>query len=69
LDVREPAWLWVLPGVLGAAVLTTFTFSPPRIGTLATFVLLITGQLFASVVIDSAGLFGVERIPLSGTRV
>jgi transporter family-2 protein len=67
--VREPAWLWVLPGVLGAIVLTTFTFAPPRIGTFATFALLIGGQLVASLLIDSAGLFGVERVPLTATRV
>jgi transporter family-2 protein len=66
--VREPAWLWVLPGILGAMVLTTFTFAPPRIGTFATFVLLIGGQLVASVLIDWAGLFGVERVPLTATR-
>lgn len=66
--VRQPAWLWLVPGIMGVIVLTTFTFAPPRIGTLATFALLIAGQLAASVLIDSMGLFGVDRFPMTGTR-
>jgi transporter family-2 protein len=67
--VREPWWLWIVPGLLGAVVLTTFTFAPPRIGVFATFVLLIAGQLAVGAVIDATGLFGVDRIPLSATRL
>jgi bacterial/archaeal transporter family-2 protein len=67
--VRQPLWVWLLPAALGVIVLTTFTFAPPRIGTFATFALLIAGQLGASVAIDSAGLFGVDRVPVTGTRI
>lgn len=66
---RQPLWLWLLPGVLGAVVVTTITFAPPRIGVFGTFALLIGGQLLASVLVDSLGLFGVDRVPLSVTRV
>jgi transporter family-2 protein len=66
--LREPPWLW-LNGVMGAIVITTITFTAPRIGTFATIGLLIAGQLFMGVVIDALGLFGLERIPLSWERV
>jgi transporter family-2 protein len=66
--VRQPAWLW-LGGVAGAFVVGTITFAGPRIGALATIALLIAGQLVMGVVIDHFGMFGVDRIPLSWTRV
>jgi transporter family-2 protein len=67
--VREPWWLWIVPGLAGAVVLTTFTFAPPRIGVFATFALLIAGQLLVGAVIDATGLFGVDRLPLTGIRM
>ena len=66
--LRQPPWLW-LNGVMGAIVVTTITFAAPRIGTFATIGLLIAGQLAMGVLIDAAGLFGLERIPLSAARV
>lgn len=66
--LRQPPWLW-LNGVMGAIVVTTITFTAPRIGTFATIGLLIAGQLFMGVVIDAFGLFGLERIPVTGARV
>jgi transporter family-2 protein len=65
---REPPWLW-LNGVMGAIVITTITFTAPRIGTFATIGLLIAGQLAMGMVIDALGLFGLERIPLNWSRV
>jgi transporter family-2 protein len=65
---REPPWLW-LNGVMGAIVVTTITFAAPRIGTFATIGLLIAGQLAMGVLIDAAGLFGLEQIPLNTARV
>lgn len=65
---REPAWLW-LAGPLGALVVFTFVFAPPRIGTFATVGLVIGGQLAAAAMIDTIGLFGIERVPLTLTRV
>jgi transporter family-2 protein len=65
---RQPPWLW-LNGVMGAIVVTTITFTAPRIGTFATIGLLIAGQLAMGVLIDAFGLFGLERIPLNAARV
>jgi bacterial/archaeal transporter family-2 protein len=65
---REPPWLW-LNGVMGAIVVTTITFTAPRIGTFATIGLLIAGQLAMGVLIDYFGLFGLDRIPLNWARL
>ncbi len=65
---REPPWLW-LGGVMGAIVVTSITFTAPRIGTFATIGLLIAGQLAMGVLIDAFGLFGLEKIPVTPARV
>src|SRR5688572_7712914 len=67
--VRQSPWIWVPGGMLGIAVLAVLTFAPPRIGSFGTFAVLITGQLLVSLLIDSVGLFGMDRVPLSATRV
>ena len=66
--VHEAPWLW-LGGVAGAIIVSAITFAGPRIGALATIALLIAGQLLMGVVIDHFGLFGVERISVSATRI
>jgi transporter family-2 protein len=65
---RHPPWLWI-GGIMGAIVITTITFTAPRIGTFATIGLLIAGQLAMGVVIDALGLFGLQRIPLNPARL
>ena len=67
--VRQPAWLWIAGGVLGAVIVTSLTFAPPRIGTFGTFALVIGGNLAAAVLIDTLGLFGVSRVPITVTRL
>ncbi|MGH2995403.1 MAG: DMT family transporter, partial [Gaiellaceae bacterium] len=57
-----------LNGAMGAIVVTTITFTAPRIGTFATIGLLIAGQLAMGVLIDALGLFGLERIPFGWER-
>jgi len=64
----SPKWLW-LGAVLGTFIVFTITVVSPRIGTTATIALLVAGQLAAGTVIDRFGLFGFERIALSGPRV
>jgi len=64
----SPKWLW-LGALLGTFIVFTITVVSPRIGTTATIALLVAGQLVAGTVIDRFGLFGFERIALSGPRV
>jgi len=66
--VHVPPWMWI-GGVMGAVVVTTISYAPPLIGTFATIGLLIAGQLVAGVLIDSLGLFSLERIPLNAARI
>ena len=65
---RQPTWLWLVGGGLGIAILAVLTFGRPHLGTFGTIALLIGGQLAASVLIDSFGLFGVDRVPFTLVR-
>jgi transporter family-2 protein len=66
--LRQPPLWWLVPGGLGVAVLGVLAFAQPKIGTFGTFALLIAGQLAASIVIDTVGLFGVDRVPMTVAR-
>jgi transporter family-2 protein len=44
------------------------TFGRPHLGTFGAIALLVGGQLVASVLIDSLGLFGVDRVPFTLAR-
>jgi bacterial/archaeal transporter family-2 protein len=65
---RQPTWLWLIGGGLGIAILAVLTFGRPHLGTFGTIALLIGGQLAASLMIDSLGLFGVDRVPFTLAR-
>jgi transporter family-2 protein len=65
---RQPTWLWLIGGVLGIAILAVLTFGRPHLGTFGTIALLIGGQLAAGILIDSLGLFGVDRVPFNLAR-
>jgi transporter family-2 protein len=65
--LQQPPWLW-LTGVMGAVVVVAITYGPSRIGTFATIALLIAGQLAAGAAIDSLGLLGSGRIPMTLSR-
>jgi len=65
--VRTPAWMWI-GGLMGLLVVTAITFAQPRIGATATIGILIAGQLVMGAAIDRFGLFGVDRIGISGPR-
>jgi bacterial/archaeal transporter family-2 protein len=65
--VRQPLWL-LTGGVLGAGIVLTLAYAPPRIGTFATVALMIAGQLLAGAAIDAFGWLGTERIPVTVGR-
>jgi bacterial/archaeal transporter family-2 protein len=65
---RQPTWLWLIGGGLGIAILAVLTFGRPHLGTFGTIALLIGGQLAASVLIDTLGLFGIDRVPFTLAR-
>jgi bacterial/archaeal transporter family-2 protein len=67
--LRSPWWYWIGGGGMGVVVVLTITVVTPRIGTAATIGLLIAGQLAMGVVIDTYGLFGVDKVALSWPRI
>ena len=67
--LRSPWWYWIGGGGMGLVVVLTITVVTPRIGATATIGLLIAGQLAMGVAIDTYGLFGVDKVPLSWPRI
>lgn len=67
--LRSPWWYWIGGGGMGVVVVLTITVVTPRIGAAATIGLLIAGQLAMGLVIDTYGLFGVDKVALSWPRV
>jgi transporter family-2 protein len=65
-DVR---WYYLIGGLLGAAYVTVALISVRTIGAGGVAAATITGQLTTAVVIDRLGVLGLERVPLSATRV
>jgi transporter family-2 protein len=66
--LHQPRWLWI-GGLLSVFIVFTMTVAAPRIGTAATIGTVIAGNLVMGAAIDRYGLFGLDRIPLSWTRV
>jgi bacterial/archaeal transporter family-2 protein len=67
--LRSPWWYWVGGGGMGVVVVLSITVVTPRIGAAATIGLLIAGQLAMGVVIDTYGLFGVDKVALTWPRI
>jgi transporter family-2 protein len=65
-DVR---WYYLVGGVLGAIYVTTALVTVRSIGAGGVAAATITGQLAVSVLIDRLGVLGLERTPLSASRV
>ncbi|WIM72001.1 DMT family transporter [Corynebacterium suedekumii] len=62
-----PAWLWI-GGLLGVVVLTGNIFLFPRLGSVQTVVLPITGQVLMGLLIDHFGWFNAPQAPLTIAR-
>lgn len=61
-----PVWLH-LAGIMSAGVIIGLAFLVPRIGTGPLFVLLVTGQILAGLIINQFGLLGVPAQPMTLT--
>ncbi|MDO5669068.1 MAG: DMT family transporter [Corynebacterium sp.] len=66
--LHMPAWIWS-GGVLGVVVLTGNIFLFPRLGSVQTVVLPVTGQVIMGLLIDHVGLFGAPVHRLDALRV
>jgi len=63
-----PKWQ-LLGGVMSALIVLSITVAGPRIGTVATTAMLISGQFILATAIDRFGLFGVDRVAVSWPRL
>lgn len=66
--VSGPKWL-LLGGLMSTLIILSVTIAGPRIGVVATTAVIIAAQFGFATVIDRLGLFGVQQIALTWTRV
>ena len=64
-----PLWMFLAGGCLGAAFVTCTIILTPKLGTAATMAFIVTGQLFAGMLLDHTGSFGLAVREISLGRV
>ena len=67
-EATEVRWYYLLGGVLGAAYVTAALVTVPTIGAGGVAAGTITGQLTASVLLDRAGVLGLDEVPITLER-
>jgi transporter family-2 protein len=65
---RVPAWAWI-GGFFGAFYVAMAIIATPRLGVATTVGLVVGGQMLMSLLIDHFGWFGLDRHPVSVTRL
>ncbi len=68
LIVKAPPYLWI-GGILGLLVVLLGAIITPQLGAASTITLIVGAQIICSIVIDSLGLFGVQKVPLDLQRL
>ncbi len=68
-EVRHIAWYYLLGGVLGAAYVTTVLVTVRPLGAGGVTAATIAGQLTMALIVDQLGILGVERHPVTLTRL
>ncbi len=68
-EAANVKWYYLLGGLLGAAYVSTVLVTVRTLGAGGVTAATISGQLTASVAIDQFGWLGVERSPITATRV
>lgn len=68
-EARHLSWVYLTGGVLGAAYVTTVLITVRTLGAGGVTAATIAGQLTASVVIDRAGVLGLEERPVTVGRL
>jgi transporter family-2 protein len=62
-------WHYLLGGVLGAAYVTTVLLTVRTLGAGGVTAATVAGQLTTSMVIDRLGVLGLDKTPITATRV
>ncbi len=68
-EARNLAWYYLTGGVLGAIYVTTVLVTVRSLGAGPVVAATIAGQLSASMVVDQLGILGVEKDPITVTKV
>jgi transporter family-2 protein len=61
-------WMW-FAGCLGTFYVWSTIFAAPQIGAALTLALTVAGQMIAAILLDHYGVFGLQRYPVSTTRL
>ena len=65
---QYPWWMWS-GGFLGAFLVAATVVLAPRLGAVSMIALIVSGQMFASVMLDHYGLIGYTIHPINAWRV
>ncbi len=68
-NISELNKVYLLAGVFGVFILFTISSSVSLLGASFAASLMVIGQLFFATIIDTFGLFGVEKIPFDFTKL
>lgn len=66
--LHGPWWMW-LAGVFGVTFLTGNVLLLPKLGSLKTVIMPVTGQIIMGLLIDMFGWFGTQRQPIAPLRI
>jgi bacterial/archaeal transporter family-2 protein len=67
--ITNVRWYYLLGGVLGAAYVTTVLLTVRTLGAGGVTAATVAGQLTTSMVIDRFGVLGLDKTPITATRV
>lgn len=65
---QQPIWIW-FGGIAGMLYLTSALILVPKIGSSTFFVMVITGQLIISILIEQFGWFGMPQNPIPMSKI
>jgi bacterial/archaeal transporter family-2 protein len=65
----DVTWYYLIGGLLGAVYVTTALLAVSAIGAGGVAAATVTGQLTFSVVVDRLGLFGLDQVAITPTRL
>jgi len=68
-EARNLTWYYLTGGILGAVYVTTVLVTVRSLGAGPVVAATIAGQLSASLVVDQLGILGVEKDPITVTKV
>lgn len=68
-DWRTLPWYTLTTGLMGMVVISTISYTIPRLGATATITLVVAGQLMIGVALDHYGWLGIETRPIDLPRI